>query len=254
MITTLRSTTTLLGAIALTAAIVTPTHAADHTNLEEGLPIEVEDAYPVHYRGLEFQSNFQFESIEGDDDRFTIEPRLEWGFAPNWQGRIALPLELSSDDDLIEGVGLEVFHNFNTEGIHTPAFALSLGADIPTIDDRGVDLSLKAIATKSIGTGNAMDRLHFNLGYTINTDPNETDRDGRVSAVLGYSRRLAPETIFVSDLAFEQEATQDEEALILEAGIRQQMTPLSVLSIGVGAGLTEESPDFRLTVGWQRSL
>jgi hypothetical protein len=253
MITPLRYTA-LLGAIALCATIATPTRAADHANLEEGLPIEVEDAYPVHYRSLEFQTNFQFESIEGDDDHLTIEPRLEWGFAPNWQGRVAVPLELSGGDEVIAGVGLEVFHNFNTEGIHTPAFALSLGAEIPTIDDRGVDLSLNAIATKGIGTGNAMDRLHVNLGYTVNTDPGEDDREGRVSAVLGYSRRLNPETIFVSDLAFEQEATQDEDTLMIEAGIRHQVTPLSVLSIGAGAGLTSDSPDVRLTVGWQRSL
>jgi hypothetical protein len=99
-----------------------------------------------------------------------------------------------------------------------------------------------------------MDRLHVNLGYTVNTDPGEDDREGRVSAVLGYSRRLTPETIFVSDLAFEQEVTQDEDTLMIEAGIRHQVTPLSVLSIGAGAGLTSDSPDVRLTVGWQRSL
>ena len=30
--------------------------AADHSNLEEGLPVQVEDAYPIAYRGQELQN------------------------------------------------------------------------------------------------------------------------------------------------------------------------------------------------------
>ena len=243
-------------ALAGLTAIALPAQAADHTNLEEGLPTEVEDAYPIHYQGIEVQTEVRFETLGDGAEALKIEPRLEWGFAPNWQGRVTLPFNVLAEDDenALSAVGLEVFYNFNTEGIHIPAFAVSLGAEIPTEDDSGVELTLKGIMTKSIGRGNALDRLHLNVGYTFNTEAHEGERDGRLSAVLGYSRRLSPETMFVSDIAFEQEEQDDENSLILEAGLRHQVSPLSVLSVGTGVGLTEDSPDFRLTFGWQQAL
>lgn len=40
-----------------------------------------------------------------------------------------------------------------------------------------------------------------------------------------------------------------ENTNIIEAGIRRQLNPLTVLSFGAGAGIIEESPKFRITTG-----
>lgn len=230
--------------------------AADHLNLEEGLPVEVEDAYPIPYKGREVQGVFRYERTGDGEDRFVIEPRVEYGFAPNWQGRISVPVEVGSDQDAgIGDIGVEVFYNFNAEGLTTPAFAASVSADLPTgPDSAGVDPTLKLIATKTIGNAVKLDRLHLNLAYRLNTEPQANERSDSLGATLGYSRRLSPETMLVTDVVYEQEKEQDTDAVLLEAGVRYQLTPLSVLAIGAGAGLTEDSPDFRVTAGFQRSF
>lgn len=73
-------------------------------------------------------------------------------------------------------------------------------------------------------------------------------------AILGYSRRLDADTILVADFVREQKREKNVEANIVEVGIRRQITPLTVLSFGLGAGTGDESPEFRATAGFQRSF
>lgn len=242
--------------VAIAPLTAKPSFAADHTNLEEGLPTEVEDAYPIPYGGLELQTLLRYDRFDGNEGSFRIEPRLEYGFAPNWQTRLTLPLNLgSAEDDDFGDIGVEVFYNFNAESLSLPAFAVSLSADFPTGNDsQGVDPTLKFIATKTLGAGTGFDRLHLNLAYSLNDRPLDGERDDSWQAILGYSRRLSPETIFVADVVAEQEKDEGEEMYLLEAGIRHQVNPLTVLSIGGGAGLAEDSPDFRIVFGWQQSF
>ena len=229
--------------------------AADHLNLEEGLPVEVEDAYPIPYKGIEFQAGVRYERTGDGEDTFLVEPRLEWGFAPNWQGRISVPFAFGDNQENdLEDVGLEIFYNFNAESLRTPAFAIAVNADFPTgSDSSGVDPSFRFITTKTIGS-EKLERLHLNVALNVNTEREADERGIGVETVLGYSRRLNPETILVGDFAFEQEERENEKAFLLELGVRHQISPLSVLSVGAGTGLTGESPDFRLTFGFQRSF
>ncbi len=230
--------------------------AADHLNLEEGLPTEVEDAYPIPYQGIEVQGAFRYERTSEGKDSFVIEPRIEYGFAPNWQGRIAVPTKFGSgEEDGLGNMGVEVFYNFNTETLNTPAFAISVGADFPTSEEgAGVDPTVKLLMTKSLGTGENLDRLHLNVGYTYNDSRQAGERSDYFQAIAGYSRRLNSETILVTDFVYEQEEENNKDAYILELGVRHQLTPLTVLSVGLGAGLTEDSPDFRFTAGFQQSF
>lgn len=228
--------------------------AADHLNLEEGIPLEVEDAYPVPYQGRELQGVFRYDRQNGEDI-FIIESRIEYGFSPNWQGRISVPFEFGSGvEDGLGNVGLELFYNFNTESLSTPAFAISVGADFPTGEySAGVDPTVKFIATKTIGSSN-LDRLHLNLAYTYNDQSKDDERDHSFAATLGYSRRLNSETIMVTDLVYEQEEEENEDSLLLELGVRYQLNPRNVLAIGAGVGLIEDTPDFRITAGFQQSF
>lgn len=59
------SMTTRGALAALLALCAGPALAADHSNLEEGLPITIEDAYPIKENGLEVQSYFQYWSSAG---------------------------------------------------------------------------------------------------------------------------------------------------------------------------------------------
>ncbi len=108
--------------LGLTAIISFPktAQAADHLNLEEGLPTEVEDAYPIPYKGIELQGVTKYDRINGKDS-FVIEPRVEYAIAPNTQATISVPFQFgSAEDDGISDVGIEFLYNFNAESLKTP--------------------------------------------------------------------------------------------------------------------------------------
>lgn len=244
----------LLGFWAMLGSTV---RGADHLNLEEGLPTELEDAYPIAFRGREFQTQVQFERTDGGKDRFVIDPRFEFGIARNAQAKISVPFFLGDADQKDSGnIGLEGFYNFNTEGIWLPAFATSLRLDFPTgRHASGVDTTLKGLVTKSI-TKTGLDRVHLNMAWKHNDNGGAGPmvRDDLFHVVFGYSRRVGADTVVVADYVWEQDRVKGKTADILEIGLRRQITPLTLVSVGLGAGITKDSPDLRATIGLQKSF
>jgi hypothetical protein len=245
----------LLVVVASTGASEPRVLGADHLNLEEGVPLEIEDAYPVGYRGREFQAAVRYEHTDDSEERLVLDPRIEFGFAPNWQGKVSLPFYLGSADRTDSGnIGLEAFYNFNTEGLTLPAFAISARADLPTgHHSAGLDTTLKGILTKSV-TQTGLDRLHLNFAWKHNAGSSAGQRDNLYRVIIGYSRRLDADMIVVVDFIREQAIERNREANIVEAGVRRQLTPLSLIAAGLGAGVGDESPAFRATFGLQRSF
>jgi hypothetical protein len=72
--------------------------------------------------------------------------------------------------------------------------------------------------------------------------------------VAGYSRRLGADTVIVADYVREQADEKGKTFDIVELGLRRQLTPLTVLSAGAGAGVSKDSPNVRFTVGFQKSF
>lgn len=96
--------------------------AADHSNLEENIPTQVEDAYPLPYLNREFQSSFRYEQTRDGADSFRLEPRVEVGFARNWQDRISTPFLMgSADQSGSRNLIAEAMYNFNQESLLMPA-------------------------------------------------------------------------------------------------------------------------------------
>ena len=245
----------ILFAVAACAAL-TSTARADHINLEPGLPLEVEDAYPTGYLNREFQLSARYERTRNGDNQYIVTPRLEYGFARNWQASINVPFTLGSGDRRGSGdVGAELFYNFNSESLKVPAFAVSVGAVAPTgRDSSGLDTSFKLIATKSLGYAEKLQRVHLNFTYFNNASPRNDERSNRYAAVAGYSQRMGPQMIFLTDYARQQEKERGVTSNLVEVGLRYQSTPLRVLSFGIGAGIGQQSPDFRATFGLQQSF
>lgn len=230
--------------------------ASDHNNLEENFPTRLEDAYPIDYLGREIQCAFQFTRTGEGKELFLIEPRLEWGFARNWQGTLIVPVQFGSAvRDGLGNVGLEALYNFNTDGIWLPAISISGRADLPTAPDaRGVDTTAKLLLTKGLGRTSFLNELHANLAWTHNAAPAEGERENVYSLAVGWSARLNADTVGVIDYVHEQQLEEHRMSNMLEAGIRRQITPRLVLSAGAGVGLTAGSPHFRATFGFQQSF
>ncbi len=241
----------------LLAAFAPAVHAADHNNLEPGIPTQVEDAYPIPYLGREIQGYTRYDRTRDNKDLLLIAPVVEYGFARNWQGSISVPYRVGNSENTA-GSGnpeVEAFYNFNTESLSLPAFAVSVREGFPGGKGHaGVDSQIKLIATKILGPGDHLDELHINLIYLNTGHPEENMRRNRYQAIAGYSRRLGIDNVLVTDFVRSQEQFQGQNSNIVEIGLRHQTTPQTLYAVGIGAGIGEDSPKLRLTFGFQHSF
>lgn len=250
--------TTAAALVSLVLALGPASRAADHDNLEEGLPTQVEDAYPIPFGNHELQgfARYQERSKRGRDlHEWFLQPQYEWGIFPNTQLGVAVPFKLKDADPYGSGdTHFKLLYNFNTEGKWMPAIAVAGEAVAPTGEENtGVDTGAKLILTKTI-TKTGLDRIHLNAGWKHNDENGAMEREDRFVGVIGYSRRLNADTVLVADYVHEQEREENETADIVELGVRRQITPRLVLSGGAGAGLNDDSPDWRVTIGFQYSI
>lgn len=149
----------------------------------------------------------------------------------------------------------EAMYNFNQESLMLPALALSGRVDVPSgVNSHGLDTYLRFLATKTIGRTSLLQRVHVNASWVHNADPQGDERDNRYIAIVGYSARVARATVFVADYVREQQRRKGADSNIIELGVRQIINPLTVLSLGVGAGIAEDSPTVRVTMGFQYSF
>lgn len=239
----------------LTAA--TALAGGGQANIEQGLPLQFEDTVPQEFLGREFQFVSRYERTHEGEDRWLVEPRLELGVWQNTQLTIATPF-LFGDADEGDGLGpveVDLLYNFNQETLDLPAFALKLGADFTNAAEAGggdgVDPFVGVLLDRTIGDTSLYQKIHLNVQYQFNGEQLDDERDGRYEVAIGYSRRLGASAMLVADLVRFQEVTKNDEVNLAEIGLRYATTPQSVLSVGVGFGIGDESPDSRLTVGFQ---
>ncbi len=230
--------------------------AGDHLNLEEGIPVQVEDAFPIGYQGRELQAYTQYERTDEGKNRFTVVPRLEYGFAMNWQAEVEAPFYFGSAEKTGSGdVVVSALYNFNTETTLFPAVAAKGALELPSgSDSSGVDSHLKLVLSKTLSRSSFFHRLHLNLEWRHNANASSNERTDRYQAVLGYQLRLGPNNQLLLDLSREQEVRTEHTSNVIEVGLRHQWDPLTVLSVGAGVGIGQQSPDIRCTLGLQRAL
>jgi hypothetical protein len=243
--------------VCLVSSIPSLIEASDHTNLEEGLPVQVEDAYATAYRNIELQFFTRYERTDDRENLFTFVPRLEYGVIRNAQLALEVPVLAGNADKTGSGdIVLHGLYNFNTESIWVPALALSGGIDISTgRNTAGLDTRLKLIASKMVYPFTTwLHRVHLNLEWIHNNGRMSEERANRYRAILGFSARLDNDTLLVTDLVREQQREKKKESNIFELGLRRQLTPLTLIMLGGGVGIGDESPKFQVTLGFQHSL
>ncbi|MFP5212600.1 MAG: transporter [Acidobacteriota bacterium] len=245
----------LVGLLALPSY---PVLASDHYNLEEGLPVEVEDSIPTAYLNREIQGFFRWERTGDDKDRFQASTILEYGFMRNAQAELEIPFLWGDGTRKEEGLGdvsLSGLYNFNQETPWIPGVALKGSLDLPTDEkSAGVDTTLKLIASKTLGRSTLWNRLHLNASWKHNNEAKDDEREDYYVAVVGWDVRVGPDSILIIDFIREQQEEKNKESNIVETGLRYQLTPLTVLAAGVGAGIGDDSPEVRTTLAFQHSF
>jgi hypothetical protein len=237
---------------------VSPALADDHFNLEGGLPVTVEDAYPVGAGDKEFQNVFTYERSRDSTarDLFTSESRLAIGVAPGLQLTPRISYSLGDAEERNSGTsGVDLLYQLNEETTYIPVFALTGSLDVPYGYQHGnPETGLTLIAVKRAGEGEEPPDFHLNLEWVHNYGPMEEERADRYSAAVGYSRPINEKFSVVADVVHEQLIQQNQAANLVEFGTRFRLSDTLMGAAGVGVGFGANSPGVRITVGIQRSL
>ena len=220
--------------------------ASDHHGVDEGLPIHIEDAFPISFRGVELQVAGRGEALIDGPLRGTLHPELKAGLFRNGHAWLGGTLATDPDEHAAEG---GVLVNFNAETPFLPAF--SVAARVAWGFSGLPDLTARGIVTRSFG----VHRLHLNAEATW-LGAAEGD-ESRLRPRLGVAgdRPFGLTTLALVGVSVTGGALQDLEGL-LEAGLRHQLDPDQVLSVGVGLGWAgaAEALAPAMSVGYSRSF
>jgi len=240
----------------LVVAMTGEVYAIDHTNLDEGRPLRLEDAYALADGEIALEAGGGFTLQRRGSNRGVLAAEVLYGAYPNLQ--VGVGTTLATDprdiDDRPKSGDLQVsaLYNFNQETISLPALALKVGVDTPTgVGARGYGIELKGIITKSIERLS----LHLNAGYELLTSTARDEREGRYKLAWGASYPIgAPQftrATLVGDVFAEQSTRRGESTVVgVEVGVRYQLTPRMVWDAGIGtefAGPTHRSDLFLAT-------
>jgi hypothetical protein len=250
--------TRVLMSVLVVAITTGDVYAIDHTNLDEGRPLRLEDAYAIADGEIALEAGGGFTLRRRGPNRGVFPAEILYGAYPNLQ--VGLGTTLSTDPRDIEDrpksgdLQVNALYNFNQETISLPAFALKVGLDAPTgIDAQGYGIEFKGVITKSVERLS----LHLNAGYEFLVARPRGDRDGRYKFALGASYPIgAPQftrATLVGDVFAEQSTRRGESPVVgTEVGLRYQLTPRMVWDVGIGtefAGPAQRS-DLFLTTGF----
>lgn len=230
--------------------------AHDHINLERGIPVQLEDAYPTAYMNRELQGIARYEQTRDDKHRYELIPVFEYGIIRNGEFEIQAPFRLGTASTQGSGdINVSALYNFFYEGLLLPAVAVSGGLNVPTgKGSRGVDPSASLLLTKTLSRGTFFHRVHFNARWHHNNNSTAEQRINRYEFALGYQVRLDPNNQILLSGLRRQELEKGKEVNLVELGLRHQWNPLWVLAAGVGVGIKQESPEIIGTLAFQRAL
>lgn len=226
---------------------------ADPLNLESGLPLEVEDAYPAPFMNREYQTFLRYQREHDGVDAAEWVNRLELGLWYNTELTVEVPFIFGEvEPDGLGDVSAEILYNLNQETRTLPALSIAGALYAPTGDgSEGWDPELELIATKTMPGTWDLHRFHLNVGYRFNDDVQPDERGGAYSAVAGYEVRATNELVLLADLVRKEELEEDVEVNLFEVGGRYRLTPFALMAAGIGFGFGDESPDARTTLGLQ---
>lgn len=219
-----------------------PVFAVDHNNIDAGRPLSFDDAEAVAFRERAAEIGMGGVYPKGGPAGFALNSEFLYGFALNSHLIVDLDAAAggragSPDRDLQFGkLNLGLFHNFNREYGHRPAFSIRGDVALPTEKaTKGVEIRLRGIASKALIQ---YDRLHLNLDGVVTTAPGASERRFRPGIILGYSKPIGyPRSFTRTGLAEMSLRTAEQKGtgplLSLGIGLRQQVTVRSVFDIGI---------------------
>lgn len=262
----LRQHAVAASALALAAVAAAPRTAAaqtDYYNTDRGRPVEIEDAYPTEYRGLEIKAApVRLERMAGVYV-WGIEPELAAGVLPRTQLEIGAPVAFVDSRSArrtsgLTGIEASLLYEFNVE-TRLPALALAADALLPVggLAAERTFVSAKAIATKTLRGA----RFHVNARYTFGSEPASPAGAGQLElsrwltgAAVDHAFPL--QALLVTAELYARQPIVAAEAVDWNAGAgaRYQVTPRWAIDVGAGRRIGGDVGAWHLTFGTAYAL
>lgn len=231
-------------------------------DLEEELPVTIEDARPSKAGSQQFSSSLRYQRMRpgpnAGQDEFQLTPRYQLGITDDLQMSVAGAYRLGNSEDTSQGEArLEALLRLNREHGDMPSFAVDAGVEQPFGANRGgTEALVKGIMTKSLGKSQGPDKvaqLHVNLVARHNFNPLPDERLHRYMGGFSLSRQLNERFLLSASLFSEQQRQQGQVINMSEFGGRWKLSEQLVVSAGYGYGFNGPVRQ-RVLLGFQRSL
>ncbi len=240
-------------------AIAAISFATDHNNIDSGRPLRFDDAYSIAFRERALEFGVGIDTFRRRRPHLDFKAEYKYGFAKNQDLTIGFDPGYDSEDRRFDAGDIELgyFHGVRREIGNAPALAYRLDVGLPTgRDSRGVDVRLRAIATKA---WHQYDKLHLNIDVGLTSGGPDGERDVTLGATLGYSspfgypRRF--DQTWLAEFALQQSQVRGQGYTgTLGVGIRKQVDVRSVFDVGVESDIFStrgaERTSLRVTVGY----
>ncbi|MFT7638192.1 MAG: hypothetical protein ACI9Y8_001983 [Candidatus Omnitrophota bacterium] len=217
-------------------------------------PLGTDDIGTNKANGWETEFTAGYSEGEGAaDDTIAIEGLLKYGITDALRIDVGLPYEFrqrkaQSDVDAVGDIKLHLKYRLNNETESLPGLALRGDVNFKTdsrISQGGEDFHVFGILEKTFEPI----IVDINLGYrnvdqAINGNTDIFTYAGSIRWVLNDAFRLVGELT-----GNDSGGMGADNPLEILAGIQHTCAPGQVGSIGVGIGLTDSSPDWRIVIG-----
>ena len=212
-------------------------------------PTELEPAEGLEPGTIEIEQEVQYQ--ETDDYQAESETSIEYELTEHSALKLTIPVEKEEGEDTEVEAGLRYKYVFNPNAERAPIVAASVEALVPIEGDGDcVDGEAGLYVSKALGGDDSKHQLHLNLLGHYENDAEAGERDMRYKAIAGYGYQATPKTSLVADVVREQLEDSGENANIVEFGVKHEFNDTFAASLGVGAGIGEESPDFTARAGF----
>ena len=232
---------------------------ADPQALSTFVPVQTQDALVTPTGVLEFQGTGVYtrdDFARGGRDLLNLTPTVKLGAAKGVQIDVSAPYAVGNQSTASQGAGgFDIIYNFLPPAPNHPALAIQPGYQVAYGPGHTTDqYFLRGLATQWLGSNDRSPRLHLNVNWTHYTTPSPTSRQDAVEIGVAYSMLIKNDTALVLDAVHGAKSAKNQDETIFDAGLRWEVNDHWALSGGIGAGVGQESPAFRVIFAIQRDF
>ncbi len=246
--------------MALLACIgaVHPAHA-DPQATSTYVPVQTQDALVVRTGSLTLQGTgvYTRDPINKKGaDLLNMTPTIKLGPFKDVQLDVSVPYAVGNQSTADQGsAGVDAFYQFTDPTPTHPALAIQAGYQWPYGQgNKSNQYFVRGLLTQWLGSNDRAPRLHLNLNYTRLTTPAKGGRSDIPEIGVAYSQLLTDKTAMVLEVVHGAKSTNGQNQTYLVGGLKWDVSDAWSLGSGVGVGVGQQSPDFRVIFAFQRAL